>query len=422
MEDKQLLEKMEKMVKELTFTDSTLEKKRIIKKYGSCRELLEIIYDKNYVFNVTGDRAHDFYVTHRNPVVREVKNIFHLLEMLNKRVISGHLALEYCDNYMAAYPGHIFLIIKILNKDLKCGISTKTIESAFNVKIDNFKVPLGYDYLKVPKPDFKQENWFISRKLDGVRVITVKEKGEIQFFSRRGKTIETLGILKKEMKSLLKDFDNIVIDGEICLVDENGNEDFQSIMREIRRKNHEISKPVYYVFDFWELVYFKNHQDPYNFNTKLTILNKIFRNKTQMVKVIDQVYLKDDDHFLNLVDKIDPNWEGFMLRKNCPSLFKRSKNLLKVKMFYEKTLTVIGTMNGEKYINGKHQDCCSSLIAKYKDNKIFIGSGLSDTQRLQFYQKPELIIGKKISVKYFEESRNKMGKVSLRFPVFNEDL
>ena len=41
-----------------------------------------------------------------------------------------------------------------------------------------------------------------------------------------------------------------VFDGELCLIDDEGNEDFQGVMKEIRKKDHTIENPKYKIFDF----------------------------------------------------------------------------------------------------------------------------------------------------------------------------
>ena len=74
------------------------------------------------------------------------------------------------------------------------------------------------------------------------------ENGKCSFYSRQGKTFDTLDVLKKEIESL--ELYNMVFDGEVCIVDENGVEDFQGIMKEIKRKDHTIENPKYKVFDY----------------------------------------------------------------------------------------------------------------------------------------------------------------------------
>ena len=40
-----------------------------------------------------------------------------------------------------------------------------------------------------------------------------------------------------------------MFDGEICLLDKDGNEDFQGVMKELRRKDHQIENPTFMIFD-----------------------------------------------------------------------------------------------------------------------------------------------------------------------------
>lgn len=63
------------------------------------------------------------------------------------------------------------------------------------------------------------------------------------------------------------------------------------------------------------------------------------------------------------------------------------------------------------------RDCVGALIFEFKGNKVKVGSGLSDKQRLEWYKYPEKIVGKQIQVKFKEETTNANGTISLQFPV-----
>ena len=52
----------------------------------------------------------------------------------------------------------------------------------------------------------------------------------------------------------------------------------------------------------------------------------------------------------------------------------------------------------------------------HKDNVVNVGSGWSINERQKFFDDPSLIMGKVITVQYFEETMNKKGELSLRFP------
>ena len=78
----------------------------------------------------------------------------------------------------------------------------------------------------------------------------------VTFFSRSGKEFLTLGKLENEIsKDIPGDF---ILDGEICMVDKDGNEDFQGIMKQIRKKDHQIENPKFFVFDYLTLEEFDN--------------------------------------------------------------------------------------------------------------------------------------------------------------------
>jgi len=69
--------------------------------------------------------------------------------------------------------------------------------------------------------------------------------------------------------------------------------------------------------------------------------------------------------------------------------------------------------------------CVGAVKINHNGNDVYVGSGLSDQQRLDWYKDPSLIIGKQIQVKYKEETKNQDGTISLQFPVllhvFEED-
>jgi DNA ligase-1 len=82
---------------------------------------------------------------------------------------------------------------------------------------------------------------------------------------------------------------------------------------------------------------------------------------------------------------------------------------------------VIGVEYGKAtYNEGGHKefDVVSSLIIEHKGNHVNVGSGLSKEQRLNWYNNSDDILGKTITVQYFEETKDsKTGEYSLRFPV-----
>jgi DNA ligase-1 len=114
----------------------------------------------------------------------------------------------------------------------------------------------------------------------------------------------------------------------------------------------------------------------------------------------------------------DGNWEGFMLRKDVVYEGKRTKNLLKVKTFHDAEYTVTGVDYGPMSVvrNGKEvqETMLSQVWINHKGHEVKVGSGFNQEQRIKYMT--ENIIGKTITVQYFEETKNDKGGISLRFP------
>ena len=110
-----------------------------------------------------------------------------------------------------------------------------------------------------------------------------------------------------------------------------------------------------------------------------------------------------------------------MLRKDEPYKSGRTKDLLKVKTFYDAEYIVEDVVLGTATYNkggAKTYNVCSAIVINHKGNRVEVGSGLSFDQRIKWFNAPEKIIGKTVTVQYFEETTNKKNNlISLRFPV-----
>jgi DNA ligase-1 len=419
-----------KMVTDLRNTSSTKEKEDIIKincgifnnsSANFAKKILLYTYHPLWQYHVTSDnlKKKSHLVARKN----EYKNFFDLLDALKSRKITGHDAISAVNSFVEHYADYEELIHCVLDKDLKTRAGDKIINKAIPDHIPEFSVALADKY----SPDIVdwKDEWYVSRKIDGARCIAIVDSnGESTFYSRTGKEFDTLGVVAGGIKSL--GVTNVVFDGELCLVDDEGNEDFQGVMKQLKKKDHTIPNPSYKIFDIisQDEFYSKKGEKNKPYSIRYNNLKEVMRNNTCVcLSVLAQEKIKDDDHFAEWIGRSnDYSWEGLMLRADSPYKGKKSKDLLKYKSFNDDEYEVVDTEMGPfRYVlNGReHEETMLSCVTiKHKDHLVRVGSGFSIEQRREFYKHPNKILGKIITVQYFGESRNQDGGISLRFPTF----
>lgn len=397
------------------------------------QNLLQHIYENCY-----GDQK---YFIKKLPEITEsgyltIDNAYSLFEVCLKRLadreFTGKAAIEFITKRIGYYTKEDQKwLIRILMKDLKIGVSKKRFESIFGRKEGNYTVSLAENLDKIKNINVLDGTFYASRKLDGVRCVAIikivdKQVVSLELKSRQGKTFTTLDNLKPEIHKLCENFvdGTWVLDGEVCIVDENGDEHFDWIMKEISRKNHTIENPKYYMFDLLTGKDFFSGKGETTFLDRLKTLHYVYAKSNgkdfKHLNILDQELIENQDDFDRWSKYASDNkWEGFMLRKNDTYKGGRTKDLIKVKKFQDSEYVVIGYECGDvKYGTETFSDVVTNLHIIHKGNRVSVGSGISKEQRIIWRKKPEKIIGKTITVQYFEETMDsKTGEYSLRFPV-----
>ena len=327
---------LQDFVDELQATSSSNNKKEIIKKYSDnyfITKVLRYTFDSFKKYNVTSPALKKRKDLCENPGYYD---LFYLLDALDKRTITGHAALSAVNGFIdPLVDTHKELIYNIIDGSIKGRISTTLVNKVIPDLIPTFDVALAdkYDPKRV---DFENETWFASRKLDGVRcIVIVDDKGKATSWSRKGKQFDTLSKVEKEIEKIHDR--NVVFDGELCLMNEDGSDDFQGVMKQIRKKDHTIENPKFKIFDMVSVEEF-NRKESY---TKLLLRLDMLKSSIgysdispEIIEILHQEEVTSEEVF-NKWSKLssDNNWEGFMLRKNAPYKGKRSKDLIKSKNY-----------------------------------------------------------------------------------------
>lgn len=410
------LYKLQDLVNRLNATNSSNDKLDVLKLYSDDTDIQKIllyVYSPYKQYGVTsanckknGELVNEHYLG----------DLECLLDNLHNRVWTGHEAIAYVNGFVQNHSKYGQLIWNIIDKDLKTRANTSLINKAIPNCIPTFDVALAEKWKG--KLDLENETWYYSRKLDGVRCIIRKEGTTVKAYSRSGKEFHTLQNVLDDAAKISGDF---VLDGELCLASSGTTDDFQGVMKEIRKNDHTIPNPLYYAFDYLSLEEFDSKVSETTFGNRIKMLTVKAFSVDSTINVLPQMQITSIEQVQDLLKEADDlGQEGIIIRKDDTYKGKRSKDILKVKSFHDAEYTVKAIESGRirHIVNGSEVESTmlSNVIIEHKGNEVGVGSGFSIEERIRFQADPTLIIGKVLTVQYFEESKNKQGDYSLRFP------
>ena len=304
----------------------------------------------------------------------------------------------------------------LVTKSLKLSVDAKSVNDVIPNLIPTFLVQLGTPREKCK---IKTGEWFsLSQKLNGNRCVFVNGK----MMSRQGKEFTGLDHILSDIKKVVDN--GIVLDGELVGKNEEGLSDsanFQKSTGIANSKDADKTSLKYVIFDTLRLEEFQNGKSEYTYKIRRQLLlelkETIAKHNLKNIEVVQMFYEGTDqteiDKWLDYCEEHD--YEGCMINLDSPYECKRVKSLQKAKMFKDIDLCCISV---NEAITGKYKGTLGSITCKYKNGTVDVGSGFSDEQRGYYFNNPNEIVGKIITVKYKETTTNKEGGESLQFPVF----
>lgn len=436
-----MFDKIKIVIERLKNNNSATEKLKILSEYKNDKDIVKFFqycYDSTKLYGASSKNIVKYWQNYTPNYIANFDQAFDLFELcddLNARKYTGNAALEKIITFIDCNKEYEDILLNFFDRNMKIGVAVTQLNKAFGNVIHVYEVPLAQTYDEKKHDKYNLTDYVIQRKMDGVRVTTFIQYNKkndfisVKTMSRNGKEYTTLEKVTNEIINLYKQSPfygtSTVIDGEVCLVDEDGKEDWNGIVSEVRRKDYIVENPRYVMFDILTEDEFFNIRQSMNYNVRYSNLKKFLANSKDtkyLTTVFSVPYTTDNFERLKVMYVDNEKWEGFIFRKNCPFKAGRSTDLLKYKLFKDAEFVVTGTINGEKLmLNNKgimeNVNTCAALIIEYKGYPCQVGSGLSDEQRRLWFEHPEEIIGKVINVKYKQESHNQDGSVSLQFPI-----
>jgi DNA ligase-1 len=360
------------------------------------------------------------------------ENFLQLAEALYRRELTGHAARDAVKLAMDVATKEQWngWYRRILIKDMRAGFGEKSVNSvAKKLKKPEYSVPVFEVMLAHDGANHEAKitgKKLVEPKLDGVRVLTVVdyESRTVTQYTRNGKELVNFPHIVKAFEDNLDNFArSYVFDGEVV------SSSFQDLMTQVHRKSDVQAEDArLMLFDVVPLVEFKRGESVMAQRRRTAFLkenfSKIFADSGCIELVpqreFDLDVLTDEIEFRDYnKEMVEAGYEGIMIKDpNGKWEGKRSTAWLKQKPFIEVSLAVVAVEEG----TGRNEGRLGALICEGEDDgktiAVNVGSGLTDSQRKEFWADTGSLIGQVIEVRADAVTQNQDGSYSLRFPRF----
>ena len=413
--------------------EKTIEKALMAAKLGSADAQCFLFncyqaYNPFHMFNIRQVPETTGLTDRHNPWVK----FWAVLEALRTRSVTGNRARDSIELLSQEFDSDEWnnLARRVLIKDLRCGISEKTLNKVLGKT--EYRIPIFSCQLAQDSTDQPKKLKGIKRlevKLDGVRVLAVIDHGNVTLYSRNGKEFENFPQIADAIEDARKHFQwgrgtigRFVLDGEIV------GESFQQLMRQAHRKSDaETTGMVYHIFDLIPLESFQeghcnlqqhkriewieSAQDRLKDTPCLRIMNGL---------EVDLDTAEGHDIMQRFAESaVAEGFEGIMIKSmDAPYECKRSDSWMKWKPTISVDLNIVGFEQG----TGRNSDRLGAIICEGVDNdrriRVNVGSGFGDSLRDEYWANRDQLLGHLVEVQADAVTQNKDGTYSLRFPRF----
>ena len=427
-------------IRDLESSDSRIHKEKVIEK-ALMASKLGSANAQCFLFNCY--QAYNPYYVFGVKKVPETKGLEHkpnpwpkfwaMLEGLRLRTLTGHNAKTVIELMSEQFDSTEWnnLCRRVIIKDLRCGISEKTLNKVLGNtewKIPVFTCQLATDSEKhTAKMTGKKR---IEQKLDGVRVLAVVTKTTVNLYSRNGKPFDNFPHIVESLEDIKNKFAKIfqlhphgfVLDGEII------GESFQALMKQAQRKSDvQTTGMTYSVFDIMALADFERGFSNLQQHKRLDVLEgyRAVFDSTDCVRLMAGIEVDLDNAEGHDImrrfaeDSVAAGYEGIMIKSvDAPYECRRSSFWMKWKPVMTVDLNIVGFEEG----TGRNAGRLGAIICEGTDNdrdiRVNVGSGLSDENRDEYWTTRDDLLGRVIEVAADAVTQNQDGTYSLRFPRF----
>jgi hypothetical protein len=355
------------------------------------------------------------------------------LGFLSNRIYTGNSGIEHLQKILCNLPEEKAKVIEcIIQKDLKCGVSTSTANKVWPNLVVEYPCMLcsPFEQKLVDKIQYPA---YVQLKLDGMRFNAIVRNGTVELKSRNGKNI----LVNDE--NFLKPFlhmagfygCDMVFDGELLVFDDNGSvldrQTGNGILNKAVKGTQSALEGSMVRAILWDCIPLEGFQAGVykeEYKDRVTKLQNCISDLTftsefgHLVDIAPTHKVLSYESVSEIFNKyLSDGQEGIILKsENSIWENKRSKGQIKFKGELECDLKVVAVVKG----TGKYIGMLGAIVCESSDGiiKVNVGSGFSDEQREKITA--ENIVGKIVAIKYNARIKSKTGSESLFLPVFIE--
>lgn len=359
---------------------------------------------------------------HSIPLVQSCKQ----LKKLASREYTGNAAIDMLTSLLeSSTPDDAKVLERIIQKDLKCGVSISTVNKVWPEFIHDYPCMLcsPSDEKLISKFEFPA---IVQLKMDGMRFNAIVKNGKVEYRSRNGKEIHGIQHLDEDFLNM-GGSKNRVFDGELVVNDKgvildrqtgNGilNKAVKGTISDLEA--HKIRATVWDVIDYEDFTVGYSGV-PYRERFE-RIASTIF---SDAVGVVEHQLVESITEAREVFDRyLAAGEEGIILKAGtAPWENKRVKHQLKFKGELECDLQIVDVQEGTgKYVGMLGAIVCQSGSTDGKTITVSVGSGFSDDHRINLWNIRTELLGKIVALKYNSRIQNKQGGDSLFLPIFLE--
>jgi len=416
---------MESIFMALAATSSRLEKEAILKQHYADTTFQRVLF-------LALDPYTQFYIrkipTYTNATVNYTKGTMSLegaldnLSNIINRVVTGNAAIHHLKIILESVTTDDAKVIeRIIEKDLRCGVSEATVNKIWPGLIPTYPVMLasGFDEKIMNKMTYPA---YVQLKLDGMRFNAIVKNRTVEFRSRNGKQIDLLGHLEQEFLELAGNH-TIVFDGELVVLDGTGIMNRQKgngILNKAVKGTITDKEAGMVHATIWDVIPFTDFQTGHcdtPYGDRFHMLEQM--ELPVRISLIENIEVATEDEAHHIFEEyFQRGEEGIILKDiNAPWEDKRVKHQVKFKGELECDLKCVDWQEG----TGKNVGKLGALVLESDDGvvKVNVGSGFTDEQRDKYTR--EETVGKIVAVKYNARIQDKKTlQHSLFLPVFLE--